>query len=149
MEAIISIAVIYGLYKLWMYFCNRVNRHPMKTTSVEKPAPKQKPKQTVKKPEQKQKLVYVCQNAEHDIIHYTHQLDELMELLWSLDDELANIDRQIRTNEQMRKEDLSLIKDRDKIKRKIISLENQIHTAENKLNKAMFNKQQAQRKLSA
>ena len=143
MEAIISIAVIYGLYKLWMYFCNRVNRHPMKTTSVETP----KQKQTVKKPEQKQKLVYVCQNAEHDIIHYTHQLDELMELLWSLDDELANIDRQIRTNEQMRKEDLSLIKDRDKIKRKIISLETQIHTAENKLNKARFNKQQAQRTL--
>ena len=96
-------------------------------------------------------MTFRIQQAEHDILHVTQQMDEYMPLLWRLDDEMKELDRQISIAQQMGKVDAvnRYQKEKDKVQRKIISLENNIHAAENKLAKAQFIKAQATAKLSA
>lgn len=96
-------------------------------------------------------LTFRIQNAEHDILHIQKQMDEYMPLLWRLDDEMQELDRQISIAQQMGKVDAvnRYQKEKDKVQRKIISLENNIHAAEKKLAKAQFIKAQATAKLSA
>ena len=96
-------------------------------------------------------LTFRIQNAEHDILHIQKQMDEYMPLLWRLDEEMQELERQISIAQQMGKVDAvnRYLKEKDKVQRKIISLENNIHTAEKKLAKAQFIKAQATAKLSA
>ena len=105
----------------------------------------------VKHDEMLANLTFRIQNAEHDILHIQKQMDEYMPLLWRLDDEMKELDRQISIAQQMGKVDAvnRYQKEKDKVQRKIISLENNIHAAEKKLAKAQFIKAQATAKLSA
>lgn len=96
-------------------------------------------------------MTFRIQQAEHDILHVTQQMDEYMPLLWRLDERMQELDRQISIAQQMGKVDAvnDYLKEKDKVQRKIISLENNIHVAENKLAKAQFIKAQAEKKISA
>ena len=123
----------------------RMEREAMKKEQARQAA------QLAKHDEMIANLTFRIQNAEHDIIHIQKQMDEYMPLLWRLDEEMQELDRQISIAQQMRKVDAvnRYQKEKDKVQRKIISLENNIHTAEKKLAKAQFIKAQATAKLSA
>ena len=84
--------------------------------------------------EEIEKLKFRMAQAESDIEHYTEQLANLYALL--------------DIEEMAQSSAVPGSKEDAKHQRKIITLTNQIHTAETRLEKAKFNKEQAERKIA-
>ena len=81
------------------------------------------------------KLQFSIEQADRDIEFLNIRLDDLLESL-----DAATNEAQLYHNSG------DAVKE-EKAKRKIVSIQNQIHTTENKLSKAEFNKAEAERKL--
>ena len=113
-----------------------------KKPAIVKPDPviKSESKQEIKLAQQSEKQLQKRQQAQADIIFYQLQLNRVIEMLTKLDEELNQIEEQIKINLAMRSYDKNRKEEKRKTQviKQIMVLENKIHTIESKLAKANY-----------
>ena len=103
-------------------------------------ATKQAEKAQIKAIEQNEKQRQKQEQAQADILFYQSQLDKITEMLFNSDNELQEIESQIKINNAMRSYDKNKkeIKRKEQVIKKIITLENKVHTIESKIAKSQY-----------
>ena len=84
------------------------------------------------------KLWFKINQAEAEIEHLSKELDARMPLLWSADERMEEIEREMKINDAMRNNAANkrLEKEKVQLQKSIITLENQVYSAEKKIAKA-------------
>jgi len=97
---------------------------------------RQQEKQRIAEEKQLQKE----QTAENDMIFLKGRIDQLYSLLWDLDDEITETEKQIEIDNLMRSYDKmkKKIGKKNQLIKKRLAIENQIHATENRINKAKY-----------
>lgn len=97
-------------------------------------------KQQEKEMQQAEKNRQKQEQAQADILFYQSQLDKITEMLFNSDNELQEIENQIKINNAMRSYDKNKkeIKRKEQVVKKIITLENKVHTIESKIAKSQY-----------
>ena len=97
------------------------------------------------------KLNFRMQEAESTILFEQKRLDNLTGQLSALDDQIAKLDIDIKYAELAHEVDKGnrAKTNKERVQKKIFSLEEKVYASERRIAKAQFDKEQAQRKLSA